>query len=108
MVRRKREVYDLADDYDGKPIPDDTKPTTITLSGKRYSFDLSEANAKKVKEAADVLRKVIASRTADEAPGDDLTAEERRELREWAKANGHKVGDRGRIAVEVVEKWRNR
>lgn len=108
MAKRERKVYDLVDDFDGNPLPEDTKPTTITLGGKRYSFDLSEANAKTVKDAAEVLRKVIAANSAASSTSGELSAEEKREVREWANGNGFKVGPRGRIAGDVIEAWRNR
>ena len=38
-----------------------------------------------------------------EASGDNGSA---REVREWARANGHQVSDRGRVPAEVMEAYR--
>lgn len=108
MARKPITTYELVDDLDGKPLDPETNKTTITLAGRRFAFDLSEANAKTVKDAADVLRKVIAANSAASSTSGELSAEEKREVREWANGNGFKVGPRGRIAGDVIEAWRNR
>jgi hypothetical protein len=41
--------------------------------------------------------------TSDAAPPLALTPEARAKIREWANANGHKVGHKGRIAQSVVD-----
>jgi hypothetical protein len=97
----------LEDDFDGSPA-DET--VTFGLDGVTYEIDLSADNAAKLR---DVLAPYVGhgrrsggrksapaaargpSRTRSGATK-DLSA-----VREWARQNGHKVSDRGRISAEI-------
>jgi hypothetical protein len=98
----------LIDDIDGG---DATETVTFGLDGVTYEIDLNDKNAAKLRDALAVWvgsgRRVTGrtaratSRTAGRrAAGDDSSA-----IREWAKSNGHKVSERGRISAAVREAY---
>jgi len=94
----------LEDDLDGSPA-DET--VTFALDGVTYEIDLNEKNAGRLRDALAPFvghaRRASGRRQATgraQAPRGGA----RRDLadvREWARTNGHKVSDRGRISAEV-------
>jgi hypothetical protein len=95
----------LIDDIDGSSA---VETITFGLDGVSYEIDLSEEHAKK-------LRDDFAQWTghARRAPGGRRTTTRRTaarrsnvsEIREWARANGYQVTDRGRISTEIQEAY---
>lgn len=95
----------LIDDIDGSTA---VETITFGLDGVSYEIDLSEAHAKK-------LREDFAQWTghARRTPGGRRTTTRRTsarrgnvsEIREWARANGYQVSDRGRISSEIQEAY---
>ncbi|MEJ7795031.1 MAG: Lsr2 family protein [Nocardioides sp.] len=90
----------LVDDIDGS---DAVETVTFGLDGATYEVDLNDKNAAALREAlAGYLghaRKVTNSRgrkTKTTTGGPSA-----RELRDWARSNGYKVSDRGRVPAEV-------
>ena len=91
----------LEDDLDGSPA---TETVSFGLDGKTYEIDLNDKNAKALRDA--MARYVGAARRSGGSRG---TAAKRRtqvgtsarEIRDWARSNGHKVPDRGRIPADV-------
>ncbi len=92
----------LIDDLDGGNA---AETVTFALDGVTYEIDLSENNAKKLRD--DVAHWTGHARRSGGARGGvrkrgagpkrgDLSA-----VREWARANGHSVSDRGRISGEI-------
>ena len=83
---------------------------SFSLDGVSYEIDLSTKNAAAFRDAfaqyVGTARKVggrsggRAGRRRS-AGGDNRTAQ----IREWARANGHKVNERGRISATVVEAY---
>ena len=99
----------LVDDIDGGSA-DET--VSFSLDGVSYEIDLSTKNAKTFRDAlaqyVGQARRVggrssggRAARGARRGGGDNRTAE----IREWARKNGHKVNERGRIPAAVVEAY---
>ena len=101
----------LVDDIDGGSA-DET--VSFSLDGVSYEIDLSAKNAGKLRDAfaqyVGQARRVgarsaggrsIGRGRARRAGGDNRTAE----IREWARSNGHKVNERGRIPATVVEAY---
>lgn len=104
----------LVDDIDGN---DADETVTFGLDGVSYEIDLATSNAAKLR---DVLapyvghaRRVTGSGSGrrsgrrsssrrGHAPGDGPSA---REVREWARANGWNLPDRGRVSSEVREAY---
>lgn len=98
----------LVDDLD-QGEADET--VSFSLDGVSYEIDLSSGNAAQMRNAfatyVGVARRVGgrsnagrgSRRTASRSAGSGRTAE----IREWARTNGHKVNERGRIPGTVVE-----
>ena len=99
MAQRVQVV--LEDDLDGGAA-DET--VIFGLDGATYEIDLSTKNATKLR---DVLAKYVG--VARRAPGRARRGSARgrggatnaSEVREWARANGYQVSDRGRVPAEV-------
>jgi hypothetical protein len=100
----------LVDDVDGGAA-DET--VTFSLDGVSYEIDLTSAHAADLRGAmahwVGHARKVGArnagrpagrGRKAGGAANGDATL-----IREWARANGHKVSERGRISAGVREAY---
>lgn len=97
----QRTIVILEDDIDHSPADESV---SFALDGVTYSIDLSAANAAKLREQFSYWvghatrsggRKSV-RRGGGGAKRQDLAA-----VREWARANGHQVSDRGRISAEV-------
>jgi hypothetical protein len=96
----------LEDDLDGTEA-DET--VTFGLDGVSYEIDLSSDNAAALRDAlapyvGHARRSGGRRAAARPAPSRGSAASGRRDLgdvREWARKNGHKVSDRGRISAEV-------
>lgn len=90
----------LVDDLDGSTADESV---TFALDGVNYEIDLSNEHAEQLR--ADLAkwigasRRVTArSRSKGARRGGSSDAET---IRAWARANGHKVSDRGRIPESV-------
>src|SRR5690349_14384123 len=97
----------LVDDMDGGAA-DET--VSFGLDGVSYEIDLSDKNAAAFREAlaqyVGLARRVggrsaRGTSTSRRRGGDNRTAQ----IREWARANGHQVNERGRIPATVVEAY---
>jgi hypothetical protein len=103
----------LTDDFDGTEA---AETVAFGLDGKDFEIDLSKANATELRRTlrpyVDRARNARRSKTGPQGggrrPARARTPEgyDRAVVREWAKANRVKVAPRGRIANDVVEKWR--
>jgi len=100
-------LVSLVDDLDGTSPADET--VAFALDGQSYEIDLAKANAAKLRDALAVYvgsaRKAgrSARGTARRAPraNDNRVAE----IRAWAKAQGLKINQRGRIPADIVAKF---
>ena len=98
----------LVDDIDGGSA-DET--VSFSLDGVSYEIDLSNKNAKAFRDSfaqyVGQARRVGGRASSGRGgrgrrrSGDNRTAE----IREWARQNGHKVNERGRIPASVVEAY---
>jgi hypothetical protein len=96
----------LTDDLDGSEAVEEL---TFALRGTEYEIDLNSKNVAALEKA---LEKFITAgrrvrpvrgttrRSAGTTPKEDLNA-----LRDWARANGYRVADRGRVSAEVREAY---
>jgi hypothetical protein len=94
----------LEDDLDGG---DATETVAFALDGRAYEIDLNDKNAKALRDA---LAKYIAvsRRAGGRAGGSKAKTRTQvgtsaREIRDWARSEGHKVPDRGRIPSDIRE-----
>jgi hypothetical protein len=106
----QKHIVQLIDDVDGGEA-DET--VTFGLDGSSYSIDLSAKNAAKLR---DVLAPFVANaRRGSRGPGRPPGSrrgrsarsdrEQTQAIREWARKNGHKVGEKGRIPASVLEAY---
>ncbi|WP_412177047.1 histone-like nucleoid-structuring protein Lsr2 [Microbacterium testaceum] len=108
-----KHITHLVDDLDGSVLEDGQgKQITFSVEGRAYEIDLSDRNADKFYSAiapfVDAARSVsrgggAASRRprgARRSSDVDLGA-----VREWARANGHTVSDRGRVPATILDAY---
>jgi hypothetical protein len=114
-MARKTQIL-LEDDLNGELLTDGAGETiAFALDGTFYEIDLSTDNATKLRD--DLARYLAAARkvSAPTRPTSNTDRGAKRsggggrtdlaEIRKWAKANGHEVSERGRIASAVVEAY---
>lgn len=100
----------LIDDLDGS---DAEETISFAVDGVSYEIDLNEANAAELREAfarwTGHARKAGGRRTtgrrASAASASSSSGGDTGAIREWARANGYKVSDRGRVSAEVREAY---
>ncbi len=94
----------LEDDLDGS---DATQTVTFGLDGTSYEIDLNDKNAASLRDALAAYvghgRKVSGSRRGRRSSSTSSATHSAKEIRDWARSNGHKVPDRGRIPSDVRE-----
>ncbi|MGH3412463.1 MAG: histone-like nucleoid-structuring protein Lsr2 [Marmoricola sp.] len=93
----------LVDDIDGSEA-EETVP--FALDGEKYAIDLNAKNAKKLRDAiapyvahARKETSVRGRRRSSRRSGGVSTAD----VRAWARDNGYRVSERGRISAEVQQ-----
>ena len=92
----------LVDDIDGSEA---TETVTFGLDGSSYEIDLNDANAASLREAMSGFighaRRVTggARRTARRTTAGGVS--NTKEVREWARANGYDVSERGRVSADI-------
>jgi hypothetical protein len=96
----------LIDDLDGS---DADETVSFAVDGVSYEIDLSSSNASDLRDAFAKWigharksggRRAPARRSSGSTSGGDTGA-----IREWARANGYKVSDRGRVSAEIREAY---
>ncbi|MBG0564885.1 histone-like nucleoid-structuring protein Lsr2 [Actinoplanes aureus] len=109
----KQVVTILTDDLDGGGAD---RTVEFGLDGVNYTIDLSDKNAGKLRKALEPFisagtRRGRAAGVARRGPGRAGVAgagssrRQNQAIREWARKNGRKVSERGRIPTEVVEAY---
>lgn len=99
----------VIDDLDGG---EDAREVTFSLDGETWRIDLSERNRQRLRAAlgefieagvkvGGVRSRATAGHSGSAAPSGSETSV----IREWARANGYDVNDRGRIPAAVVEAY---
>lgn len=96
----------LEDDIDGGTA---TETVTFGLDGVTYEIDLNEKNAASMREAfaryVGSGRRVAGRRSSGTSSRGSSNKGELTKIREWARANGHQVSDRGRISQAVRDAY---
>lgn len=99
-------VIVLEDDLDGGTA---TEQLTFSIDGAEYEIDLNEANAQRLRTLLDPY--MAAGRRKGGRQQRNTSATSRRspkqlqKIRDWARANGHNVADRGRIPQSVLDSY---
>jgi hypothetical protein len=101
----------LVDDLDGSEAQ---RTVTFAWDGRTYEVDLSKKNAaafeKIMKPYLAVARSTRAATARSSSRGRSAVSGARRRrdlqaIREWARAHGHELSDRGRISASIVEAY---
>jgi len=107
MARIEEVTVALIDDFDGTEAAETVK---FAIDGKAYEIDLSKSNANELRRTlrpyVDRARGARRTNVSRRGPARRSEGYDRAEVRAWAKSNRIKVSPRGRIANDVVEKWR--
>jgi hypothetical protein len=96
----------LVDDIDGSEA---TETVSFALDGTTYEIDLNDKNAAALRDA--LAGYIGHGRKVGAAPrrGRKATASSggtsAKEIRDWARANGHEVPDRGRVSADVRQAY---
>lgn len=98
----------LIDDLDGGEA---TESVEFALDGVTYEVDLSSENAAKLRDSfaqwIGVARRSggrrQTRRVAGRGAASGASREELAKMREWGRANGYKVSDRGRVSRELQD-----
>jgi hypothetical protein len=106
-------IVELVDDLDGEGAAEET--VSFALDGVEYEIDLTTENAGKLRDDlahwVDHARRTAGRRgrtTRASSGGTTRKAADRERtaaVREWARANGHDVSDRGRIPTAVADAY---
>src|SRR3954452_18696449 len=118
----QRTVVQLVDDIDGTQITDNQGETvTFGLDGATYEIDLTDQNARQLRNAVQVyianarrvsggrgrpagLANVPTQRRGGSSSG-KRDPQQTKAIKEWARANGHEVAERGRIPQRVIDAY---
>jgi len=103
----QRTIVTMVDDLTGDEA---TETRSVIYEGKTFSVDLTEEHAKEfdafVGKYAEAGRRSVPIGRPERVH----TPQARRDLsaiREWLRAAGHDVSDRGRISEELMQAWRD-
>jgi len=112
-------VVELVDDITGEPADESVY---FGLDGIEYTIDLTKANAAELRgrleafvESAQRVKTprtpkstgtARATRSGEKrATGTNLSREQNQAVREWARSQGEKVSERGRIPAELLARF---
>jgi hypothetical protein len=94
----------LVDDLDGSEAHE---TVTFGLDGSAYEIDLSDRNAKKLRDALSLYTasaRRSGRRQARSTSG--RSSVDTAAIRAWAKSKGYEVSDRGRISADILEAYK--
>ena len=97
----KKVTVQVVDDLSGSVIPDgDGRSITFSFDGESFEIDLSNEHVEQFRDLLapyiNVARALGKKRGASAPKSSDL-----QQIRDWARANGIDVSDRGRISATV-------
>ena len=97
-------IESITDDFDGT---EGASSVSFAFDGKSYEIDLTSQNKAKLADALApfiVAGRVVSSSRRAAVPR-AVQKYDLNDVREWARANGHRVSDRGRVAATVLEAY---
>lgn len=109
MAVTKEVVVTFTDDLTKEEFPEGGGETVVySLDGTTYEVDLTTKNATAFRKAFEKYTKVsrekaVRGRTAGSQANPEVAA-----MREWARAHGYEVNDRGRIPEHIVKAYENK
>lgn len=109
----QKHIVQLIDDLDEGAA---AETVSFSLDGNHYEIDLSAKNAARLRDA--MAEYVAHARRASGRGGRGSSTgtprrgrsargdrEQTHAIREWAKKNGHKIGEKGRIPAHILEAY---
>ena len=108
-MAQRTEIHYI-DDISGEPADETVR---FGLDKATYEIDLSEKNAQQLHDALEPFiaagRRVPTTKTAARSVERPTRTDPARirAIREWARANGHRVSDRGRIPEDIRIRFNN-
>jgi hypothetical protein len=113
----RKTIVTLVDDLTGETA-EDISTVEFAVDSMTYELDLTDENSAKLRDAlspyARAGRKIGGRRRCGTRPGRTISStgsaagynrEALKSIRAWAKQNGHRVSDRGRLSAEVLQAW---
>ena len=105
MAQRIQTILD--DDIDGGPADSTVQ---FSYQGTNYEIDLSKKNEERLIKALEPFTSKARKsggvrRSSAKSPVAKTDKNQLQAMREWARANGHKVSDRGRISQGVQDAY---
>lgn len=95
------------DDIDGTDLGDTASVISFAFEGKEYTIDLSDENAEAFREAVapyiEAGHRATGSKKTTRKTGTKTTSGDTKIVREWARANGYDISNRGRIPADIAE-----
>jgi hypothetical protein len=109
----RRIVHQLVDDLDGTVLEVGEGETVLfSLDGTAYEIDLTEGNAATMRDAFAPYLSAARSISSARGASSDASRKRRRPgqqdysaVRAWAKDNGYKVSERGRVPASVIDAY---
>jgi hypothetical protein len=109
----QKHIVQLEDDIDGGAA---AETVSFGLDGAQYEIDLSAKNAGKLRDALALYIGHARRAARGGATGGPRRAgrptrtdrEQTQAIRAWARKNGHKIGDKGRIPAQILEAYEAR
>jgi hypothetical protein len=105
----QKHIVRLIDDLTGD---DAAETVTFALDGARYEIDLSSTHAAQLRDTLAVYiasaRRSTRSGVRPVSPARRGTRADREQtaaIRSWARSNGHKIGEKGRIPSHIIEAY---
>jgi nucleoid-associated protein Lsr2 len=106
----QKTIVELVDDLDGGTA---SESVAFGIDGVEYAIDLSTENAKRLRDSLSVYvdkarrvggrkQRVTATHPGGRTGGDKA---QNQAIREWARTQGEKISDRGRIPAELVTRF---
>ncbi|KIC60296.1 histone-like nucleoid-structuring protein Lsr2 [Microbacterium hominis] len=111
MARKEIKTYIVTDDFTGEEIPEDEAVSiNFSYGGQAFEIDLSKKNAAKLDDLiAPYIDKARRVRSSSPAPARRSSSASKKHdldaVRTWARANGHTVSDRGRVAQTILDAY---
>lgn len=115
MAKQQQVTVVYTDDVSGESLEQDAVTTVdFALEGTSYEIDLSEANAAALRDDLATwiahARKVTGARRGARTPAPRAARagadrEQNQAVREWARAQGHEVSERGRISATIMDAY---
>jgi hypothetical protein len=115
----QKTIVQLIDDLDGNEA---AETVSFALDGAQYEIDLSEDNAAALRDALATYiaharragRNGVRNANGNSSAGTPnrrgrssarADREQTAQIREWARSNGYKIGEKGRIPADILSAW---